>query len=55
MALELLDSQYVDKNVRSLAVTTLKDLSNDKLLAYLLQLTQVRTDAACVVSETLNI
>uniref|UniRef100_H2YQZ6 phosphatidylinositol 3-kinase n=1 Tax=Ciona savignyi TaxID=51511 RepID=H2YQZ6_CIOSA len=41
VALELLDSQHVDEKVRSLAVKTLKCLSNNKLLAYLLQLTQV--------------
>nr|XP_018668461.1 phosphatidylinositol 4,5-bisphosphate 3-kinase catalytic subunit gamma isoform isoform X1 [Ciona intestinalis]XP_026691477.1 phosphatidylinositol 4,5-bisphosphate 3-kinase catalytic subunit gamma isoform isoform X1 [Ciona intestinalis] len=41
VALELLDSQYEDEKVRSLAVKTLKCLSNTKLHAYLLQLTQV--------------
>nr|CAB3264880.1 phosphatidylinositol 4,5-bisphosphate 3-kinase catalytic subunit gamma isoform [Phallusia mammillata] len=40
VALELLDSKYVDQKVRSLAVRTLKSLSNNKLQAYLLQLTQ---------------
>ncbi|CAK8685467.1 unnamed protein product [Clavelina lepadiformis] len=40
VALELLDSLYVDEKVRNLAVDKLKSLSNNKLSAYLLQLTQ---------------
>jgi len=40
VALELLNERYVDQKVRSLAVETLKNLSNQKLLTLLLQLTQ---------------
>nr|XP_039271894.1 phosphatidylinositol 4,5-bisphosphate 3-kinase catalytic subunit gamma isoform-like isoform X1 [Styela clava] len=40
VALELLDSQFVDEKIRAFATNTLKKLTNKKLLAYLLQLTQ---------------
>jgi phosphatidylinositol-4,5-bisphosphate 3-kinase len=41
VALQLLDSQYVDSEVRKLAVERLEELSNDNLLLYFLQLVQV--------------
>lgn len=39
-ALELLDYAYADQNVRNFAVRCLKDVTDDDLSLYLLQLTQ---------------
>lgn len=40
-ALELLDSNFADNKVRAYAVRCLEELSDEELLDYLLQLTQV--------------
>lgn len=40
VALELLDSQFVDEHIRAFGTNALKNLTNKKLLACLLQLTQ---------------
>ena len=42
VALELLDYHFADDRVRSLAVQRLEKLSNEELMVFLLQLTQVR-------------
>ena len=42
VALELLDYHFSDDRVRSLAVQRLEKLSNEELMVFLLQLTQVR-------------
>lgn len=41
VALELLDYHFADERVRSLAVHRLEKLSNEELMLFLLQLTQV--------------
>ena len=41
VALELLDYHFADERVRSLAVHQLEKLTNEELMLYLLQLTQV--------------
>ena len=43
MALELLDYHFADDKVRSLAVHRLEKLTNEELMLFLLQLTQVHT------------
>ena len=47
VALELLDYHYADERVRSLAVRRLEKLSNEELMLFLLQLTQV-CECVCV-------
>ena len=43
VALELLDYHFADERVRTLAVHRLEKLSNEELILFLLQLTQVTT------------
>ena len=46
-ALDLLDAGFADSSIRSYAVQCLTNISDDKLISYLLQLVQVRR--SCLV------